>query len=113
MKLQLIAMSIDIHSGWVQLICVIAFALVIVQMLQIIARKRSGDAQQKYDEWHADPNNWKLGIFYFNPKDPRIMPPKKIKAMGWTVNFANPVSILIMIVLIAGICVYASSRDAH
>ena len=113
MELQLILTNIDIHSPWVQLICVIAFALVLVQVIQIIARKRSGDAQQKYDEWHADPANWKFGIFYFNPKDPRIMPPKKIKAMGWTVNFANPVSILIMVILIAAICVYTGLLAVH
>lgn len=113
MKLQLVLMNMDIHSRWVQLVCIIAFILVIIQVLQIMARKRSGDVQQKYDEWHADPNNWKFGIFYFNPKDPRIMPPKKIKALGWTVNFANPASILIMLFLVLGICVYFGWLDFH
>ncbi|MFN3998976.1 DUF5808 domain-containing protein [Algoriphagus sp.] len=51
-------------------------------------------------EWHQDPDNWKLGIFYFNKKDKRILPPKRNKLMGWTVNFANPVSVLVLIVLL-------------
>lgn len=54
--------------------------------------------QQK--QWREDPNNWKWGMFYFNPEDKRLMPPKYIKEMGWTVNFANPKSILAMMVLL-------------
>ena len=56
-------------------------------------------AEQK-EQWHKDPDNWVLGIFYFNRADKRIFPPKKFKAMGWTVNFANPYS-LIMLACIA------------
>jgi len=43
--------------------------------------------------WHQDPNNWFLGIFYFNKEDKRIFPPKRISWMGWTVNYANPISV--------------------
>lgn len=51
-------------------------------------------SEETLEQWHKDPNNWRLGIFYFNKQDKRIFPPKKIKAFGWTVNFANPLSIL-------------------
>ena len=44
--------------------------------------------------WQKDPNNWKYGIFYYNPSDDCIFPPKRISEMGWTINFANPRSIL-------------------
>lgn len=47
-----------------------------------------------------DPRNYKLGVFYFNKEDKRIFPPKRIKAMGWTVNFANPISIATLVLLI-------------
>lgn len=53
--------------------------------------------KEQLDEWHQDPGNWKLGVFYFNKKDKRILPPKRIKYLGWTVNFANPISILVLI----------------
>ena len=53
-----------------------------------------------FENWHNDPDNWKLGIFYFNKKDKRLFPPKRNKYFGWTINFANPISILAMIVLI-------------
>ncbi|HEY8658559.1 MAG TPA: DUF5808 domain-containing protein [Hanamia sp.] len=54
-----------------------------------------------FNEWHDDPANWKLGIFYFNKKDKRMLPPKRIKGFGWTVNFANPYSVMLLIVIIA------------
>jgi len=53
------------------------------------------------DRWHNDPENWKLGLFYFNKPDKRIFPPKRIQGMGWTVNFANPWSILSIVGIIA------------
>jgi uncharacterized membrane protein len=38
-----------------------------------------------------EPKNWKWGIFYFNPDDPRSMVPKSV-GIGWTFNFAHPIS---------------------
>ena len=61
------------------------------------------------NEWHNDPSNWKWGIFYYNNKDKRIFPPKRLSFLGWTVNFANPYSILALcgiIILIAFISKY-------
>lgn len=57
--------------------------------------------QDLLDQWHSDPDNWYFGIFYFNRKDKRIFPPKRIKAMGWTVNFANPISVLAIVLILA------------
>ena len=44
---------------------------------------------------HDNPDNWKLGILYFNKNDKRIFPPKRLKYLGWTINFANPFSVLV------------------
>jgi uncharacterized membrane protein len=52
------------------------------------------------ESWRNDPENYKFGIFYFNPNDPRIFVPKRIKELGWTLNFANPFSWLILIGII-------------
>lgn len=57
-------------------------------------------SQEKQDQWSKDPNNWKFGCFYFNPEDKRIFPPKRISWMGWTVNFANPKSIVAFLIMI-------------
>ena len=53
------------------------------------------------NQWHKDPNNWKWGMFYFNKKDKRVFPPKRVSMMGWTVNFANPLSVLVFVGAIA------------
>lgn len=54
-------------------------------------------------QWRLDPKNWVWGMFYFNTEDHRILPPKRIKWMGWTVNFANVKSILFMTILLAAL----------
>jgi uncharacterized membrane protein len=54
-------------------------------------------------------DNWKFGIFYYNKDDKRLFPPKRNKFLGWTVNFANPYSILAMILAIALVIVVAES----
>lgn len=51
-------------------------------------------------QWREDSNNWVWGLFYYNPEDKRILPPKRTKWMGWTVNFASPRSILFMVALV-------------
>ena len=64
--------------------------------------KSEKPTQEDYDNWHKDPNNWYFfNSIYYNPKDDRLLPPKKIKWMGWTVNFANPYSVLILIAILA------------
>jgi uncharacterized membrane protein len=69
---------------------------------------RDKTSKEQRDIWHADPQNWKWGIFYYNPEDNRLLPPKKIKSMGWTVNFANPWSILVMLMFFIMIFVLIS-----
>ncbi|MBK6381799.1 MAG: hypothetical protein IPO01_07520 [Chitinophagaceae bacterium] len=55
--------------------------------------------KETLDNWHKDPGNWKWGWIYYNKDDKRIFPPKRNKKMGWTVNFANPISIIAIVVL--------------
>ncbi|SHL85403.1 DUF5808 domain-containing protein [Flavobacterium chilense] len=57
--------------------------------------------EEPENERNNDPENWIWGIFYYNPKDNRLFPPKRIKAMGWTINFANPNSVFLGILIIA------------
>jgi uncharacterized membrane protein len=53
------------------------------------------------ERMRKDPENYKLGIFYFNPKDPRVILPKRNKILGFTVNFASPYSYLIIVGIVA------------
>lgn len=46
-----------------------------------------------------DDKYYKLGSFYFNPKDPSLMVEKRF-GIGWTFNFGNPLAWLITIAII-------------
>jgi hypothetical protein len=39
---------------------------------------------------------------YFNKEDRRIIVPKRINFLGWTLNFANPI---VYVILIGGLCI--------
>ena len=45
------------------------------------------------DRFHCDPDNWKLGIFYFCRADQRMIVPKRVRGLGWTLNFARPLAV--------------------
>ena len=55
--------------------------------------------RKNLNEMGNDPNSWK-GIFYFNKKDPRIIVPKLNPSMGWTLNFGNVYTYLVIIAVI-------------
>lgn len=63
-------------------------------------RCMSNFTEEQKEAWHKDPANWRLGVFYYNPADPRLLPPKRIALMGWTINWANPRSIQLMLGII-------------
>ena len=67
-------------------------------------KEEENPSKETLEKWSKDPNNWIWGMFYYNPKDKRIFPPKKIEWMGFTTNFANTKSILAMI----GILLFAA-----
>ena len=69
-------------------------------------------SKETLNQWHKDPNNWKWGVFYFNRKDKRVFPPKRVSMLGWTVNFANPLSVLIFMGAIA-LAIFASRLLKH
>jgi hypothetical protein len=58
------------------------------------------------DSMSSNPNNWK-GIFYYNPRDPRLLVPKINPLMGSSFNYAHPITYitLISIILITIDCI--------
>jgi uncharacterized membrane protein len=48
-----------------------------------------------------DPTNYRFGIFYFNRKDKRVIVPKRFAVMGWTLNFGNIFSWLLILSMVA------------
>ncbi|AWK03200.1 hypothetical protein HYN56_02780 [Flavobacterium crocinum] len=57
-------------------------------------------SEEEQNNWSHDPDNWIWGLFYYNPKDKRMFPPKRIKEMGLTINFANPNSVFLCVIMI-------------
>jgi uncharacterized membrane protein len=48
----------------------------------------------------TNPDHYRWGIFYYNPDDTRIILPKRAQWMGWTLNFANLWSYVILAAII-------------
>jgi uncharacterized membrane protein len=57
-------------------------------------------SKETLEKWHKDPNNWKWGCIYYNKEDQRILPPKRIPWMGWTINFANSKSVVLFVAIL-------------
>lgn len=55
-----------------------------------------------------DPVNYLWGVFYFNSKDNRVIVPKRNRWMGFTLNFANPLSLLLIVTFIILIVVFSN-----
>ncbi len=71
-------------------------------------------SKEQIEKWHNDPNNWKLGLFYFNKEDSRIMVSKKPEWMGITFNFANPKAYLAILAFAAffGFIIYMAEHQS-
>ncbi len=70
-------------------------------------------SQETKERWRNDPDNWIWGIFYYNKEDKRLLPPKRIPIMGWTTNFANPNSVLLLVIIIAAILLFVAVAESR
>jgi uncharacterized membrane protein len=73
-------------------------------------------SKETLEQLSKDPDNWIWGIFYYNPKDKRILPPKRIEWMGYTVNFANTKSVLFfigMLLFFVFVALFITLRNKH
>ena len=56
--------------------------------------------REEIERCWKDPRNSRWGLYYCK-EDPRVVVPKRFKWMGWTMNFAHPWAIPVMLFLIA------------
>jgi uncharacterized membrane protein len=102
---------IFLENEWV----IAASAIVLIVSMLVIAhwhQKKIFDAENKFfGEIAPDENSiseqtspWKWG-FYNNPHDTRVMVPKRIASMGWTINIGTPlgkaIGIAILVLLLS------------
>lgn len=64
--------------------------------------------KSKEPNWlERNPDNYKWGLFYYNPRDERVVVPKINPGLGWTLNFARPSSYFLLTGIIAAIAIGA------
>lgn len=66
--------------------------------------KEKGDQEEVYKD---DDSNWILGMFYYNKNDPAFMIEKRV-GLGYTINFANKASLILLIFVILFIILMSS-----
>jgi len=71
-------------------LAVLQFFLEIMHLIIVKKGKRKTGDESSF---------WILGIFYFNPNDPRIFVPTKLTFFGWAFNLGQPVTSVMIIVL--------------
>lgn len=92
------------HGPGVMLVGIVAFLALMVAGIVLMARDfvrlKAVDASLAFYRW---------GLFYVNPDDDRIWVPKPI-GVGWTLNFAKPVSwaILALLLLPVGVIIFVT-----
>jgi hypothetical protein len=55
---------------------------------------------EELEAFRKNPENQKWGVYYCKA-DPRVIVPKRLKWMGWTINFARPSAIPVMLLTLA------------
>lgn len=55
-----------------------------------------------FDSLASNPEYWKLGVFYFCPTDRRIFVPRRRLSLGWTLNFARPLAVPFLALVVVG-----------
>ena len=59
-----------------------------------------GNDPKTLEELWKSAQIWKWGNIYFCKEDPRVIVPKRLKWMGWTINFVRPTAFPTLIALI-------------
>lgn len=80
-------------------------------LISLLSRQGGGDLRKPNNEKELsqsppvnDDIHWKLGYIYFNRNDPSFSIEKR-NGIGWTLNFAHPLSWVILIAIIAFIII--------
>lgn len=87
----------------------IAFGAVTV-LAAVLLSLRTGQGGSRLDDSHASATDrmhdsyWFAGSFYVNRNDPSIFVEKRF-GVGWTINFGNPLALLLSVGVIVGVVV--------
>ena len=68
--------------------------------VEAASQTASNPAKPDLARFTSDPANWRLFFIYFCRDDPRLIVPKRLGGLGWTINFARPAAVM----LLMGLC---------
>ena len=70
-------------------------------------------SQDTLNNWNKNPKYWKLGLFYCNKEDDRLLVGKPNPIYGTTLNFAHKKSYLYLLLIFSffGFIVYMATRN--
>ena len=57
----------------------------------------------------SNPEYWKMGFVYYNPKDRSLMVPK-LNGLGWTLNFGHKALLRYVLIFLVLVAVYVAGR---
>ena len=81
---------------------------------QVEAATQPEPVGQDLSRFTRDLNNWHFYFIYFCQEDPRLVVPKRIAGLGWTINFARPLAIPFIAALCGVIwAIYTLFQSTH
>lgn len=87
-------MATSTAAAVIAILC-LAAVTAIVFYKTIVTREWRNRAVRERQSWHA-------GVFYYNPSDDRLLLPKRT-GLGWTINFGQPLAVVIASLVAIGI----------
>jgi uncharacterized membrane protein len=91
------------------LVVVAGTTVMLIRMGQGGSRIMPVDASEAVTGDRTPDSAWKLGQFYYNPDDPAVVVEKRF-GIGYTLNFGNRKSWLIMLAMLAPVALIAMLR---
>lgn len=111
-----INMVLQLNPNLITVVSLIIPAIVVIAALGLTittgqggSRIRKAPSETPSTHQYNDDKHWKLGLFYFNRQDPSLFVEKRM-GVGWTINHAHPLGLLILIapvVLIILVTIFA------
>lgn len=86
--------------SYINIFIAISMAIFIFIFILIGSKERVTKENENQEEVYKDDDkNWIFGMFYYNKNDPAFMIEKRV-GIGYTINFANKISLILLVLMI-------------
>ena len=90
-------------TSWAPLVIVLPILAAVVVAIVVLARNNRARDEGEEDTGlthRDDDKNWRGGLFYINREDHALMVPRRF-GLGWTLNFGNPIVVMLLTGVVA------------